>query len=353
MARRFIFSRLKRLLVAQAKLNSIKPGHARSSSATANRGFTLLEVLVVAVIAGTLVSGLMFIVVQLMQADQRESARTETQREMQLAMDYISTELREAVFVYTGDYLPTLAQYLPASLTQSGTVPVLAFWRHQPFPDAVKTACASATPPAGVGCMAGQSYSLVVYSLTRNPGTAGSPWRGGARITRYALTQFKGNSTDITEGYVNPSDQGNFPNWPMFGGVNQQTARGGRPTAGAGTVNTLVDFVDGQTTFNNPVRCPGNDPNNLRPYTISPPDSMLNGLPRSFYACVSSSDAAGSGTSVQYLQTTGFYQDTILYLRGSAVGRPGMPSLTTRSAELLPTLETRVMLRGVLTRDPS
>jgi prepilin-type N-terminal cleavage/methylation domain-containing protein len=346
MARRFLLSRLKRLLTVQAKSIPAKQS---------NRGFTLLELLVVAAIAGGLVSGLMFIVVQLMQADQRESSRTETQREMQLAMDYISNELREAVFVYTGDYLPTLQQYIPVSLSTGGSVPVLAFWKYDPFPDAVKDACVRATPPAGVGCMAGQSYALVVYSLVQapNPRPANSPWRGKARITRYTLTQFQGNSLTVTPGYVNPSDEGNFATWPWLGGTNLQASR---PTATAGTVNTLVDFVDGQTDppLDTPVRCPGNDPANpIKPYTLSPPDSMLNSLPRSFYACVSSSLPTGTGASTQNLQTVGSYQDVVLYLRGSAVGRPGIPaSLPARSAELLPTLETRVMLRGVLTREP-
>ncbi|WP_088890936.1 prepilin-type N-terminal cleavage/methylation domain-containing protein [Leptolyngbya ohadii] len=361
MVRSSLLSRLKRLLAAQANVRHSKFNRAQSTSKQSTWGFTLIEVLVVAAIAGGLVTGLMFIVVQLMQADQRESARTETQREMQLAMDYVSDELREAVFVYTGDYLPTLAQYLPDTLTAGDSVPVVAFWRQQAFPETVRTACASASPPAGVGCMSGQSYSLVVYSLTRNPSPrpAGSPWRGGARITRYALTQFQGNSTTVTPGYVNPGDQGNFVNWPFFSGTNLQTARGGRPTATAGTVNTLVDFVDREQATP-AVRCPGDNPAVARkPYSISPPDGMLdtafgagNRL-RSFYACVSSSRAEGTGTSLQNLQTTGSYQDVLLYLRGSAVGRPGIPTAPiSRSAELLPTLETRIMLQGVLTREP-
>lgn len=359
MARRFLRSQLKRLLMAQAKPVDAKSVHAQSIQAgsiaakSSNRGFTLLELLVVAVIGGGLVSGLMFIVVQLMQADQRESARTETQREMQLAMNYISTELREAVFVYTGDQMQSLIGHIPASLSTGGSVPVLAFWKYHPFPDAVKDACISRTPPTGVGCMAGQSYALVVYSLTPRP-ASGTTWQGGARITRYMLTQFQGNSTTATPGYVNPSDEGNFATWPLFDNTNLQTSRGGRPTASAGTINTLVDFVDGQTTYDTDVRCPGDNPSNpIKPYSISPPASMLNGLPRSFYACVSSSETRGTGTSTQNLQTTGSYQDVVLYLRGSVVGRPGVPeNLGARSAELLPTLETRVMLRGVLTREP-
>lgn len=203
--------------------------------------------------------------------------------------------------------------------------------------------------------MAGQSYALVVYSL--NSDRTG-PWRGGARITRYMLTQFQGNSTTVTPGYVNPGDENNFQNWPQDAqGRNLQTARGGRPTVTQGTLNVLVDFVDGRQAFNTPVRCPGDNPANpIKPYSISPPDSMLttSGLPRSFYACVSAPDTDGTGTGLRNLQAVGNYQDVVLYLRGSAVGRPGVnPNLNIRSAELLPTLETRVMLQSVLSRNPN
>ncbi|NJO66710.1 MAG: type II secretion system protein, partial [Leptolyngbyaceae cyanobacterium RM1_405_57] len=89
-------------------------------------GFTLIELLVVIVIAGGIISGLMYLVVELLGVDQRESSRTETQREMQLAMDYIASELREAVYVYDGRCFagistanpptncPALINYLPA-----------------------------------------------------------------------------------------------------------------------------------------------------------------------------------------------------------------------------------------------
>ncbi|MCU0565143.1 MAG: prepilin-type N-terminal cleavage/methylation domain-containing protein [Oculatellaceae cyanobacterium Prado106] len=318
------------------------------------KGFTLLELLVVVVIAGGLVSGLMYIVVQLMGVDQRESAQSETQREMQMAMDYMATELRDSVYVYTAQTLgPTgartgnLTDYLPPALTNN-SVPVLAFWKQLPYPDAIRVACAGANPPVGVNCTNGSSYTLVIYSLARNVG--GGVWQGKARITRYALTEFNATGA-LTQGYVNPGlYQNNFNTWP-FGNVNgantmtniqemqvATTRQPGIPNNGA-SIATLVDFVDDSDINALPNNagqvgaCPAT-------YVLTPPDAMLNtgGLKdvRSFYACVSPQQAIAGN------------QDTVIYLRGSVFGR-GNFSATS----FLPTLETRVLSRGVLGRIPN
>ena len=297
------------------------------------KGFTLLELLVTTAIAGGIVSGLLFIVIQLMSVDQRESAQSETQREMQLALNYISTEMRDAVYVYTGTSLAadpsrrngqSLLDFLPTNLTTE-SVPVIAFWKQQPFPDAVKLKCAGSTPPAGVACTNGSSYALVVYSLsTYDPNDT---WKGNARITRYALTEF--NSLGVaTGGYVNPGVyNNNFDAWPYgtneTGLVNLQTARPANATPAA-----LVDFVD---TAGSGGACPNDTTTGVK-YVISPTTGV-----RSFYACVN--DRATIGDS----------QDVLIYVRGNVAGRPG----SSGANPFLPTLETRVLSRGVLGRLPT
>ncbi|TAN85658.1 MAG: prepilin-type N-terminal cleavage/methylation domain-containing protein, partial [Phormidium sp. SL48-SHIP] len=68
-----------------------------------NSGFTLTEILVSMIIAGLVMSGLLGLMVELLTSDARETARTETQREMQMALDYISSDIRESVYVYDGN----------------------------------------------------------------------------------------------------------------------------------------------------------------------------------------------------------------------------------------------------------
>jgi prepilin-type N-terminal cleavage/methylation domain-containing protein len=307
------------------------------------KGFTLLELLVVAAIAGGIVAGLMYLVVELMGADQRESSKSETQREMQLAMDYISTEMRDAVYVYSGTMFDaqtgrggqSLTNFLPASLSTGNSVPIVAFWKMQPFPSNVRAICAGASPPANVACRNGASYALVVYSLNR--GNPSSLWKGKARITRYVLAQYNASAATVTEnqGYVNPAISNNFENWPYSSATgtpqNQQTAR---PT---GSPDVLVDFVDDSATLPNNAGQVGVCPTG---YDISPSSAALTNAGmtgiRSFYACVNVRTNLGET------------QDSLVYLRGNVFGRPGGFGATS----FLPTLETRVLSRGVLFRVP-
>lgn len=344
------------------------------------QGFTLLELLVVTAIAGGIVAGLTFIVVQMMTADQREASRSETQREMQLALDYIAAELREAVYVYPGSYIECtqssqkpacepLSQFLPATVSEN-SVPVLAFWKHQPFPTEVKTRCKGAEQE-GIACLAGQSYALVVYSLTKND-PDDKIWKGKARITRYVLSQFDSNGRP-NPGYVDPSRARNLTSWP-FGNdgngrfVNLQASRpSGRP-------DTLVDFVSfnyqdaavansaGQTGFCPDLPTEGGGPN-VKEYNISPPDSLLKGDfagVRSFYACVAAptESVRQEGRTIEQ-PNLARYRDIIVYLRGSATGRPGiLPDrdgliLKRNDQDILPALQTRVLSRSVLGRRPT
>jgi prepilin-type N-terminal cleavage/methylation domain-containing protein len=322
-----------------------------SSRRGRSKGFTLLELLVTTAIAAVIVSGLLFIVVQLMSVDQREASQSETQREMQMALDYISTEMRDAVYVYTGTALgvdtvntppnrngQSLIDFLPTSLV-TNSVPVVAFWKQQPFPDAVKARCASSSPPAEVNCTNGSSYSLVVYSLsTHNPDNV---WKGKARITRYALTEFN-ESGVATPGYVNPGVySNNFETWPYgvsdTGLVNRQTSRPSNATPAA-----LVDFVDqtAESGASQRGECPDDPATVGKDYDITPPAGMLTGSfanVRSFYACVNRRSSLGDT------------QDVSIYLRGNVSGRPGSLSATA----FLPALETRVLSRGVLGRVPN
>jgi prepilin-type N-terminal cleavage/methylation domain-containing protein len=329
------------------------------------KGFTLLELLVTVAIAGGIVSGLMYIVVELMGTDQRESSRSETQREMQMAMDYISTELREAVYVYTGANLECaggtsgagclpLTSYLPASL-RNNSVPIVAFWKQQPFPETtagVRGRCYGNTPPAGVSCLTGSSYALIVYSLSKAPSTV---WSGQARITRYALTEFDSQG-GLNKGYVNPGAFNNFATWPIGKDNNEQTVDlrnvavlsgrvPGTPSDTPGPV-ALVDFVDGKPR--QATTCPGDGTT----YSLSPTDAMLDNAPgfgrtvRGFYACISIRPQVQG--NLQQEVDTGVNQDVILYLRGNADGRPGIIGDV-----FLPALETRVLSRGVLGKTPS
>jgi len=361
MARPRVTARLKRLWAAYRKRQQA--------------GFTLIELLVAMFIGSIITVSLLALVVQLVDVNQRDASRSETQRDMQSAMNYITQELREAVFVYDGDCLqgtaiitpgnfatecPGVVNYIPAGLSAtsatSASIPVLAFWRADPLPQGLIAACATnsgnlddAIVPAavlGVPCLSGRSYTLVVYALVNDTSTT-DIWQGRGRIERYQLAQFSSGATtaaNANQEYVDPlsSPNSSFQQWPFqlttdANNVavvrNAQTARPADSTS-----PVLVDYVDDGLLAVTPV-CAANS-------NITPETSTI----RSFYACVRGKtyEAVAAEQNVN--------QEVQVFLVGNVQGRPGFPlaaSLPTGAIEsqAFP-LQTRVLTRGIINKSP-
>lgn len=351
---------------------SIRQAHSRPHPA----GFTLIELLVAMVMGSIITGALLFMIVNVLQFNQREDTRSETQREMKVALDYISTELREAVFVYDGRCMtgpvagaglcPGLLSYLPASLQSSGRIPVLAFWRVDELPQPLIQTCAAnaaqlyadPTPAAisGVPCLSRRSYSLVVYFVdTNKTGT----WKGNARLRRYELTQFRADGTR-NPGWVDPTiTNNNFLGWPLNSqGVNlqnQATLPDGSPNLAQGAPVApvepepvvLTDYVDTPTppgAANNTVTCPANTSTALPAFLRSP----TAGSP-SFYACVRGGGVDLTQTPPIGSNTGGRNQEVFVFLRGNTAGRAGTPA----NARVTLDLETRVVTRGSYEKLPA
>lgn len=314
------------------------------------QGFTLIELLIVVLIAGGIISGLMFLVVELLTADQREASRNQTQQEMQLALDYISAELREAVYVYDADcmstsavstvtdpaYCPGLLNHLPTAFNSADVTPILAFWKQEPLQSDIREACGDGTEIDDTPCIGGHAYALVVYSTdTRDPNAI---WDGLSRITRYELNKYTVGSSSYSEtpGYVDPSSYTrqnlvSFRHWPYYQGTGDSTLVNKQAALPTGSSDVLVDFVDDEARN---VSCPNEtDPSvdENAGYKYSAPKGKLTG----FYGCVSADDDTANN------------RDVILYLRGNAYGRP---TIGTDEA-FLPMLETHVLSRPVLNKN--
>ena len=338
-------------------------------------GFTLIELLVSMVIATIVVSGLMSFVVQLLSTNQQEAGQTQTQNDMQLALDYITTDLREAVYVYPGeclratgegsktattispDYCPGVVNHIKTPPANS--MPILAFWKLDILPEVLITSCGTATPPAGVPCTSGRTYTLVVYFLRKNLPSE-TIWPGKARLLRYELPNYQSDGTVITN-YVSPEQSGvGFRKWPWqfkSGAVtNLQTAI---PGTGNNNALPLTDFVDDTSrTGDNPVSpqpplCPINDENSATQedngiyYRITP---VVTATPfaanmRSFYACVKVDKTVENATDVY--DGGAVNQDILVFLRGNSEGRV-QPSNNNK----LPTLNAQVLRRSIVNKDP-
>lgn len=351
-----------------------------------NSGFTLLELLVSMIIGAIITVALLSLVVELTDANQKDLARSQTQQEMQAAMDYIAQELREAVYVYDGKCLegngtpnstnyattcPGLIKHIPASMTQNGTTPVLAFWRTDPLPDPVLKQCANQAfnsidtfeiDGQRVPCRAGKSYTLVVYALVDNSVAPSPIWRGRARIERYQLSQFDSDGKAVA-GYAPPlgTPQSKFIQWPYQAKVNvgssiqvtnlQATRPSNSPAA-------LVDFVDdsASTTQYCPDKLSRITPTDTAPFN---PKKI-----RSFYACVNGETLDDQAAADQKSQLN-VNQEILVFLQGSVAGRPGFPlnrsgvgessspdALNSDSTRVSP-IQTRVLTRSAYGKNPS
>lgn len=400
MARPHVIARLKRLWIAYRKRQQA--------------GFTLIELLVAMFIGSIITVSLLALVVQLVDVNQRDASRSETQRDMQAAMNYISQELREAVFVYDGDCLqgtiaaaamnstnfasecPGVVNYIPAGMStisaQHTPIPVLAFWRADQLPQDLIALCSTnqaivgnppPTPPApaspidGIPCVSGRTYTLVVYALVDDTSST-DVWQGRARLVRYQLNQFTSASSDgsaMNAGYVDPlsSPNSGFQQWPLqlsdTGTVATPTGWS-RPTEatlnaviGAGNAAVLVDYVDdGQLAvtptcvdrIDNTVPIPPN------PYAATPrSDALFNPSKiRSFYACVRGKTYGSGGVTGGSVSTpeASVNQEVQVFLVGNVQGRPGFPvtaALPTGAIEsqAFP-LQTRVLSRGIISKSP-
>jgi prepilin-type N-terminal cleavage/methylation domain-containing protein len=315
-----------------------------------NQGFTLTELLVAILMSSIIIIPLLALMFGLLQDNQKEMAFSETQQEMKRALNYISNELKEAVFVYNGTQLDGLVNYLP-NFDANTTTPILAFWKVDPVPynqnDSIPDDCNSNkvnsvndgvvnSPRDRAECanlrIERRSYTLVVY-LQSTDNTAGN-WKGKSRILRYQLRKFSdmknltGNNADILTrhtGYVDPRSESNFVNWPKdLEQVNLQNARPVIITTNPPNLATLVDFVD----------LPTNDPTTNLPtcqtdYVRSPSSADF----KSFFACVRNPLVGQSN----------FNQDVFLYLRGNSEGKYGEGGTAS-----LPTLQTQVLVKGVI-----
>lgn len=312
-------------------------------------GFTLLELLISMLVASLVVSGLLYLVVELLQMDRREATLTQTQQDMQRALDYIADDVREAVFIYTDPTAVIGGRGQVVDLSPNST-PVLAFWR--PIPQDVPANLCDPWAPGSATADAGRydqcqvleirqaSYSLVIYAQKERL-ASDTVWKGASRIIRYELDKYDGPLTglDITPGYRDPTTPGVGFAWapldPPIPAVD---------TVGTNTV--LVDFVDtpssGASGSTNPCTSAGL---NATEYTVVP-NGLWEEQNPSFFGCVRNpvSGAAGGSNSSQ---------DVYLFLRGNAVDGARGTVNSFSEASSLPTLETRVLMRGIVNKNPN
>ncbi len=199
---------MQRLLSYTCKL-----GRNSSAQLGAARGFTLIELLVALVVASIMISTLLTFMVDILTKDRKEQAKTATEQEIQMALNYIARDLEQAVYIYDGEGLQAITggystttgtaatdNKLPAG---SDRVPVLVFWKRTLL-DADQDVKLSGGSTKSIGCLVGYKdlkgnkgdcnnqdyhvYSLVAYYLMKDATcNLSGPWSCAARIGRFEI----------------------------------------------------------------------------------------------------------------------------------------------------------------------
>jgi prepilin-type N-terminal cleavage/methylation domain-containing protein len=312
-----------------------------------SRGFTLIELLVTLIVGSIIVGGLLYLVIELLQVNRREEVLTRTQQDMQRALDYISRDVREAVYVYPQptavvdpDTPPVATDTLLAQLTGSlptGAEPILAFWRFDPVDvgQITTAACTSKSAECNTLRVRQGTYSLVLYLQQQN--AASDIWGGKSRILRYELSKYSNIRTlQQRRGYSDPSGACNsFRYWSKPPGRDSSNpCDSGNTGTPASSVLVLTDYVNLPDTPTAQTLCPTG-------YTQTP------AIPKSFHVCVSSGTATAGAT--------GANQVVRVYLQGSVYepNNQTAPLGFLAQASSLPTLESEILVRGVLDKNPS
>lgn len=312
------------------------------SKQSKSKGFTMIELLISVAISGIIIAGLLYVAVEMLRLDRNEMVQNQTQQDVRRAMDYVAQELQEAVFVYPTP-AATTAVVNKLGGKPDGGIPIVSFWRVDPLSvDDINSLGDCTTKPVSVrdACdvlkLRQSLYTLVTYFVVDN--VTDGTWEGPARIVRHQVRPYT-NLANLTPnpGYVDPITSG-FEDW---------ATRAGATVAGNGLV--LTDAIDSQSgTVDVPV-C--NDLYSRIPATTAddPEDR--------FFVCVrdpalSQADRDALDFDLADDDAARDSQDVVIFIRGNATeNRPGL--FTTFSEDSrLPTLESRVLVRGILDKRP-
>jgi type II secretory pathway pseudopilin PulG len=281
-----------------------------------DHGFTLVELLIGLVMAFLVLTPLFGLMISIMNTDEKEQAKTTSEQELQTAIDFITRDLQQAVYIY--DYQGVTNNYNTIAANSgikdslpivTGGVPILVFWKQEVVSNVI--------PTTGTKKDDASIYSLVAYYLINSPSTI---WSNTARIARWQIKDGVRSPSDTSGVTCNPSyntsikfvDADNCPS-PGFKPFDLDMNQWQRSGSFTNDPQVLVDFIDqtprDQTNVPNITPSCAQD-DNQPGVTITPISSTTM---TSFYACVSNyADPTNQGQVISTAQ---------IFIRGNALAR--------------------------------
>jgi hypothetical protein len=235
---------------------------------------TMIELLVGTIIAFIVITPLMGMVLGMLNDDQRESAKANTEEEIQSASDYIAEDVGQALYIYvpnkqettssgtiTTDEIKSLKDngFLPNTGTPNNEIPVLVFWKRKIVEDAVPVDTTKqpkdCTPTT---CNDTYVLSLVSYHLLPTETDKTSIWCQPSasdkdcprRIVRYEISDGLKKSDGITyytkaelgtnlESYAQENNKAYNSNFSLSKPLENVTSKTGFPNS-----QVLVNYIE-------------------------------------------------------------------------------------------------------------
>jgi hypothetical protein len=116
----------------------LKSQHQRNRSGPdqTDKGMTLVELLVGAIMAFLIITPMIGFVVDMLNTDRREQVKSNTEQDIQAAVDFIAQDLSQAIYIYDGKGIQDIKNQLPDSSITNRT-PILVFWKRQQIKNSV------------------------------------------------------------------------------------------------------------------------------------------------------------------------------------------------------------------------
>ncbi|MBD1814810.1 hormogonium polysaccharide secretion pseudopilin HpsC [Microcoleus vaginatus DQ-U2] len=307
----------------------LKSQHQRNRSGPdqTEKGMTLVELLVGAIMAFLIITPMLGFVVDMLNTDRREQVKSNTEQDLQAAVDFIAQDLSQAIYIYdqkginaiNNSTLPTSGK-LPAPA--NGT-PILVFWKRQQIKNSVPIYQNAAKPNTCDATKCNDTYVLALvayYQFKDNDSTWCQPSGGTCptRIARY----------EIRDGVKDPSTLAYYPDTETTDAQKKDPAFNSlfdlsKPTENVTVVGqtaknpeVLVNYID-HSTANVPVpsQCKTTlgvtDPPAPAPALTQGDLLTADGSTNSFYACVDTSKNIARvtirGNSLRRLQADANY----------------------------------------------
>ena len=281
-------------------------------------------------------------VVDMLNTDRREQVKSNTEQDIQAAVDFIAQDLSQAIYIYDNNSttgIPAITKFLPA--TGNDEIPILVFWKRQILEKSLPvntsltpqpTDCDPKAEPGKKGdCNDTYVLSLVAYYQFKNQDNTWCQPSGGTCPTRIARYQ-------IHDGLENKSSDANKPYTGLESGQKTSPAYNGTPSGTTPAFDitnpeknvtnlgvawdgydVLVNYIDhsaGSTVTGNECKTALSNPTDPKDTTkfldedtlkVTEPTKTIN----SFYACVDTSKNLARvtirGNSLRSLQTDAKY----------------------------------------------